>query len=91
MGFSDSHYKPTFMAGYAWVPMWNLGRSEVKVGVGLSGFLMSRQDYASGIPFPGVLPVASISYKNLAIQAAYVPGGQNNGNVIFMWGKWTFK
>ena len=91
MGFSDSHNKPSFMVGYGWIPTWDLGKSEVKVGVGLSAFLMSRQDYMSGIPFPGILPVASISYKNLAIQAAYVPGGQNNGNVIFMWGKWTFK
>jgi lipid IVA palmitoyltransferase len=89
MGFLDSHSKPSFMAGYAWAPTWELG-SDIKVGVGLTGFLMSRSDYWNGIPFPGILPIASIGYKRLTIQAAYVPGGQNNGNVLFMWGKWTF-
>lgn len=90
MAFLDSHSEMSYMAGYAWIPTWNMGQSEVKVGVGLTGFLMSRQDYFGGFPFPGVLPVASISYKQLAVQAAYVPGGQGNGNVLFAWGKWTF-
>lgn len=91
MGFRDSHGDPSFMVGYGWIPTWNIGSSEVKAGVGLTGFLMSRKDYFGGIPFPGVLPIASIGYKNLSAQAAYIPGGQGNGNVLFMWGKWTFK
>lgn len=91
MGFRDSHGDPSFMVGYGWIPTWNVGKSEVRVGVGLTGFLMSRNDYFGGIPFPGILPVASLSYSNLALQAAYVPGGKNNGNVFFIWGKWTFK
>ena len=91
MGFLDSHGDPSYMAGYAWVPTWPIGQSEVKAGIGLTGFLMSRQDYYRGVPFPGVLPVASVSYKNLAIQGAYVPGfSRNSGNVLFVWGKWTF-
>jgi palmitoyl transferase len=90
MGFLDSKSKPSFMAGYAWAPTWDLG-NDFKAGVGVTGFLMSRSDYWNGIPFPGVLPIASISYKQLSVQAAYVPGGRNNGNVLFMWGKWTFK
>ncbi len=90
MGFRDSHGDPSYMLGYGWIPMWNVGQSEVKVGAGLTGFLMSRSDYWNGVPFPGVLPVASISFKRASIQAAYVPGGQGNGNVIFMWGKFGF-
>ncbi len=91
MGFLDSHGDPSLMAGYAWVPTWQLGQSEVKAGIGLTGFLMSRSDYQNHIPFPGVLPMASISYKNLAVQGAYVPGfTRNSGNVLFVWGKWTF-
>ena len=91
MGFLDSHSKPSFMAGYAWVPSWELG-NDVKAGVGVTGFLMSRQNYHEGIPFPGILPMASISYKQLAVQAAYIPStGRNNGNVLFVWGKWTFQ
>jgi len=91
MGFRDSHGDPSYMVGYGWVPTWNIGKSEVKAGVGLTGFLMSRKDYMGGVPFPGVLPVASIGYKNLTAQAAYIPGGQGYGNVLFVWGKWTFK
>lgn len=91
MGFRDSHGDPSYMVGYGWIPTWNIGKSEVKAGVGLTGFLMSRKDYFGGIPFPGVLPIASIGYKNLTAQAAYIPGGQGYGNVLFMWGKWTFK
>jgi len=91
MGFRDSHGDASFMLGYGWVPMWNIGQTEVKVGIGGTAFLMSRKDYWGGAPFPGILPVGSLSYKNLAVQAAYVPGGNNNGNVVFMWAKWTFK
>ena len=91
MGFLDSHSKPSFMVGYAWAPTWEIGNSDFKVGVGLTGFLMTRTNYWNGLPFPGVLPIASIGYKQLAIQAAYIPGGRNHGNVLFMWGKWTFQ
>lgn len=91
MGFLDSHSKPSFMAGYAWAPTWNLG-NDVKVGVGVTGFLMSRSNHWNGIPFPGVLPIASVTYKQLALQAAYIPSTErNDGNVLFVWGKWTFK
>ena len=91
MGFLDSHSRPSFMAGYAWAPTWEIGNSDVRVGVGVTGFLMSRQNYLNGIPFPGILPIASIGYKQLSIQATYIPGGRNHGNVLFMWGKWTFQ
>jgi lipid IVA palmitoyltransferase len=90
MGFRDSHNDPSYMVGYGWIPMWNIGKSEIKVGAGLTGFLMSRRDYWNGVPFPGVLPIASLSYKQASLQAAYIPGGQGNGNVIFMWGKFGF-
>lgn len=90
MAFLDSNSAMSYMVGYAWIPTWNVGESEVKVGVGLTGFLMSRRDYFGGIPFPGALPVASISYKQLSLQASYIPGGQGNGNVLFAWGKWSF-
>lgn len=91
MGFLDSNSNPSFMADYGWIPTWRLGQTQIKAGIGVTGFLMSRQTYLDGVPFPGVLPVAAISYKNLAIQATYIPGWeQNNGNVLFVWGKWTF-
>ena len=90
MAFRDSHGDPSYMVGYGWVPMWNVAQTEVKVGVGVTGFLMSRRDYWNGVPFPGVLPAASLSYQRVSLQAAYIPGGKGNGNVIFMWGKYSF-
>jgi palmitoyl transferase len=92
MTFMDSHNKPSYMVGYGWMPTWEIGQSDVKVGLGLTGFLMSRQNYVGGIPFPGILPMGSLSYGNLSVQAAYTPGlRKNQGNVLFMWGKWTFR
>ncbi len=92
MGFLDSHSKPSLMAGFAWIPTWQSSHSPLKVGVGVTGFLMSRNNYLNGIPFPGVLPIASISYSNLALQAAYIPSlKHNDGNVLFVWGKWTLR
>lgn len=91
MGFLDSYSNPSFMAGYGWIPTWNIGNTKIKAGIGATAFLMSRQSYYDSVPFPGVLPVAAISYKDLALQAAYVPGlKRGSGNVLFVWGKWTF-
>jgi palmitoyl transferase len=90
MTFKDSHGIYQYMVGYGWIPMWDIGKnSDWKYGVGVTAFIMSRQDIMNYIPFPGVLPVASISYKNISLQAAYVPGGQNVGNVLFSWAKIT--
>ena len=90
MTFEDSHGIYQYMVGYGWIPMWNIGNSpDWKYGVGATAFIMSRQDIMNYIPFPGVLPIASISYKDLSIQTAYVPGGQNVGNVLFTWAKYN--
>ena len=90
MTFKDSHGIYQYMVGYGWIPMWDIGDSkDWKYGVGATAFIMSRQDIMNYIPFPGVLPIASISYKDLSLQTAYVPGGQNVGNVLFTWAKWT--
>lgn len=90
MTFKDSHGIYQYMVGYGWIPMWDIGDSkDWKYGVGATAFIMSRQDIMNYIPFPGVLPIASISYKDLSLQTSYVPGGQNVGNVLFTWAKWT--
>ena len=34
---------------------------------------------------PILLPIAGIEYKNVALQAAYVPGLKNFGNVALFW------
>jgi palmitoyl transferase len=80
LAISDSHFKPQFMAGYAHQWMQPIG-GNFEAGVGYTALLISRTDYFSGIPFPGVLPVASIGTRNSKLMAAYIPRlSQNKGN-----------
>lgn len=91
MVFQDSHGKPEYLAGYQWVPQWSLTEN-AKVGIGAAGFISARSDIGHYTPFPGVLPVGSVSYKNLSLEATYIPGLPNSftGNVLFMMVKWRF-
>lgn len=92
MTFKDSHGKYQFMGGYGWIPNWNISKDgHWKIGAGATVFIMSRQDINNYIPFPGLLPVGSISYKNASLQTSFIPGGDGFGNVLFTWAKWSFK
>ncbi len=92
MSFRDSHGVYQYMAGYGWIPTWNLtSNGDWKIGTGATVFMMSRKDIFNYIPFPGLLPVGSLSYKNASLQTSFVPGGDGFGNVLFTWAKWTFK
>ena len=89
VAFKDSHGVFEYLAGYGWVPMWNVDKAgDWKVGAGGSAFLMARKDIFNYTPFPGVLPIASVSYQKLSLQTTYIPGGKGFGNVIFTWAKW---
>lgn len=89
VGFQDSHYKPEWMIGYLWKTYWMLG-SETKAGLGFVTGLTARSDYSHYLPIPFILPAASIEYGRLSLEAAYVPGGEGNGNVVFFTTKWRF-
>lgn len=89
MGFQDSHFKPSYMAGYGYMTYWRPAE-DLRLGVGFTAFLMARSDYAGYIPFPAALPIASLGYKNLSLETAYVPGGKGNGNVLFVWARYQF-
>ena len=90
MAFQDSHFKPSYTAGYEWQAIWR-PTDNTRVGLGYLAGLMSRSDYIHYVPFPVVLPVASLAYKNFSLEGAYVPpGGKNGGNVFFLWAKWDF-
>lgn len=91
MVFQDSHSQAEYLVGYAWIPTWPIKDTDLKVGVGIVGFITARADTANYTPFPGVLPVVSLSIASFSVQAAYVPGGNGNGNVLFAWSKWTFE
>ncbi|WP_301101792.1 lipid IV(A) palmitoyltransferase PagP [Propionivibrio sp.] len=87
MAFQDSHFKPMYIAGYGWKAIWRPAE-DVRLGLGYTAGLMSRTDIAHYIPFPAVLPLASLAYKNLNLETTFVPGGNGTGNIFFIWAKW---
>jgi LPS-assembly protein len=87
MAFQDSHFKPMYMAGYGWKAMWRPAE-DVRLGLGYTAALMSRTDIIGYVPFPIVLPMASVAYKSFSLEGTYVPGGKGFGNIFFIWAKW---
>lgn len=84
---TDSHEQPQPMLGYAYQWRWQLHDSPLSVGAGLTGMLMSRQDYYGGFPFPVALPVASFGNDTFRLMASYVPRlsvHKNNGDVLLV-------
>lgn len=90
MAFKDSNFYLETIAGYAYMYNWNLaGSDDLRAGIGYTLSLTQRHEYHY-IPVPLPLPIAGISYKNAALQAAYVPGVKNDGNVLFAWLRISF-
>lgn len=88
MAFLDSHNKVEPIAGYGYAKIWRPAQ-DWRLGLGFTAGVTMRQDYHY-YPIPLVLPLLSVEYKRLAIQTTYVPGGRNNGNVLFTWARWQF-
>ena len=88
--FQDSHNKFEPYGGYAYQKNWPICKSnDWSAGIGYVLGITAREDYGY-IPFPLPLPIGGIKYKKLAIQSAYIPGGYNDGNVLFTWLRWDF-
>lgn len=90
IGLQDSRFKPLWMAGYSYQTFWHPG-GDWKMGVGYTAFLMARAETNHYIPFPGILPIASISYRQLSANTSFIPGGKGRGNIFFFWGKYEFR
>lgn len=86
MGFQDSHFKPSYMLGYGRQWLWQAGE-HWRAGGGLTVFLMTRADIGHYTPFPGILPTATLGWRNLSLEATYVPGSRGAGNLLFFWGR----
>lgn len=83
--FKDSNSKLETVAGFAYQKNWRIGCSEDwRIGIGYTLGMTQREEYAY-IPVPIPLPIIGIEYKNIALQAAYVPGLKNFGNVALFW------
>ena len=87
LAFQDSHFKPMYAAGYGWKAIWRPA-DDTRLGLGYITGLMSRTDIGRYVPFPVILPMASVAYKNFNLESVFVPGGAGNGNVFFIWAKW---
>ena len=71
LAFSDSHYDIQPMVGWAWLARWPLFGS-VKGGLGYTAFITARAD-ANYIPFPAILPVASIGTDRVSFYGVWIP------------------
>ena len=88
-GFLDSHKNIEPAVGYAFLKVAHLSQY-LRMGVGYTILITARPDIFNNIPFPGLLPWTSISYRKLTLSATYIPGSKGAGNVLYMVGKWTF-
>ncbi len=71
LAFSDSHYDFQPVVGWSWIARWPLADG-VKGGLGYSVFVTARAD-ANYIPFPAILPLASIGTDRLTFYGAWIP------------------
>ncbi len=85
MAFKDSFNRWEPFIGYAreyqWAPF---DARDFRLGAGFTLGVTARDNWRY-IPFPALLPLASVSYRRVTFQATYIPGTYNNGNVFFGW------
>lgn len=87
MAFLDSHHDVEPFGGYAFQKIWRPGGDDLRLGAGFTLGVTARSD-SGYVPIPAVLPLVSVEYRKLALQATYIPGGHNYGNVLFAWLRW---
>lgn len=90
MKFQDSHNRTEPFFGYAYTARWALNKKRdfFLLAGGTLG-ITAREEY-DYIPFPAPLPIFGLEYKNFVLENTYIPGGKNNGNVLFTWIRWKF-
>ncbi|UPK79658.1 lipid IV(A) palmitoyltransferase PagP [Proteus vulgaris] len=88
MAFMDSNNRVQPIMGYGFEKMWYPGDKDgFRMGAGFTLSITARHEY-DYIPMPLPLPLVSVGYGHLSLQATYVPGTYNNGNVLFAWLRW---
>jgi lipid IVA palmitoyltransferase len=86
--FKDSHSNAQFNLGYSWLKYWG-DRDLLQGGLGYSVFILQRPDIASGVPIPGILPVAALRHGQVQVVASDIPqlnAGVNHGSVLYVSG-----
>lgn len=87
--FLDSHKNMEPTAGYMFLKMASINQN-TRVGAGYSVLVTARPDIFHNIPFPGLLPWLSLTYRHASLMGTYIPGSKGAGNVFYVLGKWTF-
>lgn len=88
MAFQDSHRRIQPVFGFGFEKMW-YPTENTRLGAGYTvGFTMRQAMHY--MPLPGIVPLLSVEYKQLALQSTYIPGGRDSGNVLFTWLRWQF-
>lgn len=70
--FRDSYDNTSYYAGGG-LSYRSVLISQLHADIGVVGFLMTREDYKDGDPFPGILPVLSFGTDRVALNVSYVP------------------
>lgn len=89
MAFLDSHKIVEPAAGYAFLKILKVSE-HANIGAGYTVLITARPDIFHNIPFPGVLPWASVSYRRVSLSGTYIPGAKGAGNVLFLVLKYVF-
>jgi outer membrane protein W len=71
LAISDSHYNFQPFAGYSWMARWPLFGT-IKGGLGYTVGISARAD-TNYIPFPYMLPLASLGNDRFALYGAWIP------------------
>ena len=93
LAFKDSHHHVQWNLGYEHSTYWG-PRAGVQPGLGYTLFLVQRPDIAAGVPFPALLPLFSLRFRDATLYGTYIPtlnGGINNGSVIYLFGRVLFR
>lgn len=83
--FLDSHKHVEPFGGYQKLYMYHLNE-KISAGLGVTLAITARPEIFHNIPFPLILPLAALNYKNFMLSSAYLPGrSKNDGNVLFLY------
>jgi palmitoyl transferase len=89
LAFLDSHSDVEAQIGYAREWRWQFAE-HAAVGAGFVAMIVTRSDMFNNMPFPAVLPLASLEVHRVALMATYIPklGGEGgNGDVLYLFGR----
>lgn len=89
IAFLDSHKNVEPAAGYAFLKTKHFS-NDFSAGLGYTVLVTARPDIFKGVPFPGALPWAGVTWKKTSVFATYIPGASGAGNVLYILAKRTF-